>query len=147
MKFLLLACTGVLALAAAPGVWAGATLTRVEGSVRVNQGAEFVEAFEQLALQPGDRIMTLESGRAVVTFDDGCELDAGPNTMITVPATSTCAGGVARAQNIAPSGTEAVGASESSFNWRRALLIALPVAAAAAVVIHNRDDDEPTVSP
>jgi hypothetical protein len=124
---------------------AAATLTRIDGGVRVNQGVEFVEAFEQLALQTGDRIMTLEDGRAVVTFDDGCEIEAGPNTLITVPATSTCAGGVAPTQNIAPGGTEAVGAGGSS-NWRRVLFIALPVAAAAAVII-ERNNDDPTVSP
>ncbi len=124
---------------------AAATLTRVDGGVRVNQGAEFVEAYELLPLQTGDRIMTLQDGRVIVTFDDGCEIEAGPNTLITVPATSTCAGGVAPTQNIAPGGTEAVGAGGSS-NWRTALFIALPVAAAAAYLI-DRNNDEPTVSP
>ncbi len=140
----LLLCTLVLA-GLASTVQAAATLTRVTGGVRVNQGAEFVEAFEDLALQAGDRIMTLDDGRARITFDDGCDLEAGPNTMITVPETSTCAGGQAITQNIAPGSSEAVGATQS-FNWRRALLIALPVAAAVAIYEHNRDDD-PTVSP
>jgi hypothetical protein len=126
-------------------VHAAATLTRVDGGVRVNQGTEFVEAYELLPLQTGDRIMTLQDGRIIVTFDDGCEIEAGPNTLITVPDTSTCAGGIAPTQNIAPGGTEAVGAGGSS-NWRTALYIALPVAIAAAVII-ERNDDDPTVSP
>lgn len=144
MQRLLIVSSLVFSLGAAIPAFAAATLTLVEGGVKVNQGSEFVEAFEQLALQTGDRVMTLDNGRAVVTFDDGCEIEAGPNTLITVPSTSTCAGGVARTQNIAPGGTEAVGASSSS-NWRTALLIALPVAAAAAIILNQ--DDEPTVSP
>jgi hypothetical protein len=140
----LLMCSLVLA-GVGSAAQASATLTRVSGGVRVNQGVEFVEAFEELALRPGDRIMTLENGRARITFDDGCDLDAGPNTMVTIPETSTCAGGQALTQNIAPGSTEAVGAGQS-FNWRRALLIALPVAAGVAIYEHNRDDDA-TVSP
>ena len=134
----------LLLAGAAGAAQADATLSRIEGGVRVNQGNEFTTAFEQLALRAGDRVMTLADGKALITFDDGCEMEAGPNTLITVPSTSTCAGGVARAQNIAPGGSEAVGATGSP-NWRNALLIALPVVAAAAVILE--DDDSPTVSP
>jgi hypothetical protein len=126
-------------------VHAAATLTTLEGAVRVNQGKEFVAATLDLALNADDRIMTLDDGHAIVTFDDGCKLEAGPNTLITVPATSTCAGGIARTQNIAPGSTEVVGAGGSS-SWRTALLIAVPVIAAAAIIERN-NDDEPTVSP
>lgn len=139
----------IFALSATPALSADtvATLSRADGVVRVNQGSEFVTAVENIRLQPGDRIMTMDNGRAIITFLDGCELEAGPDTLITVPEVSTCKGGLARAQNIAPGGAEPVGA-ESSFNWRTALLIAIPVAAAAAVIIdHNDDDNTPTVSP
>jgi len=143
MKRSLIALAVALITAPAMQAQAVATLTRIDGGVRVNQGSEFVAAVEKQALQTNDRVMTLDNGHAVITFDDGCEIEAGPNTMITVPATSTCAGGVARTQNIAPGGTEAVGAGGSS-NWRTALLIALPVAGA---VYYLTDDDDPTVSP
>jgi len=138
------ACAVALILGPAISAQAAATLSRIQGGVRVNQGTEFVAAYDQLALQTGDRVMTLDDGKAQITFDDGCEIEAGPNTLITVPATSTCAGGVVPTQNIAPAGTEAVGAGSSS-NWRTALLIALPMAAAAVFIINN--DDDPSVSP
>lgn len=133
-------------LSAAVSAESVATLTRADGTVRVNQGSEFVAAVENIRLDAGDRIMTMADGRAIVTFADGCDLVAGPNTLITVPKVSTCAGGLARAQNIAPGTADPVGAS-ASFDWRRALLIGIPVAAAAAVIINNRNDDTPTVSP
>jgi hypothetical protein len=144
-----LAIAALCTLIAAPAIAADtvATLSRADGTVRVNQGSEFVDAVESLRLQAGDRIMTMSDGRAIVTFLDGCELEAGPNTLITVPELSTCAGGLARAQNIAPAAAEPVGAG-SGFNWRTALLIAIPVAGAAAVIIdNNNDDDSPSVSP
>ena len=144
MKRSLIAIAISLIFSTAIPAHAAATLKRVQGEVRVNQGTEFVAAYDQLALQTDDRVMTLDDGKAVIVFDDGCEIEMAPNTLVTVPETSTCAGGVARAQNIAPGGAEAVGAGSSS-NWRTALLIALPVAAAAVFIINN--DDEPTVSP
>lgn len=123
-----------------------ATLTRANGTVRVNQGSGFVDAAENLQLQADDRIMTMADGRALVTFVDGCELEAGPNTLITVPSLSTCAGGSAMTQNIAPGGGGPVGGG-GGFDWRRALLIAIPVGVGVAIYDNNKDDDGPSASP
>lgn len=143
-----LALFALIAMMTTP-TWAADTvarLSRADGTVRVNMGDEFVNAVENTALKAGDRIMTMDDGRAIITFNDGCDLQAGPNTLITLPAVSNCAGGLVRTQNIAPGGGEAVGASESS-GWRTALLIAIPVAGAAAVIINNRDDRRRPASP
>lgn len=139
-------------LAPVMAVQADATLTQIRGDVQVNQGAEFVAASEQMKLQPGDRLLTAAGGSARITFDDGCDLDAAPNTLITVPETSTCAGGAVLAQNIAPADAGAVGAGStgsagSAFPWRTTLLIALPVAAAAYLIIDDNNNNQPTVSP
>jgi len=141
----------VFALSLVPtmAVQAEATLTQIRGDVQVNQGSEFVAASEAMTLQPGDRVLTATDGSAHITFDDGCDLDAAPNTLITLPETSTCAGGALLAQNVAPTEAGAVGAGSASggFPWRTTLLILLPTAAAAYAIIDNNNNNQPTVSP
>ena len=117
--------------------------------MRANQGSEFVAASEGMVLKPGDRVMTLEDSSAVIEFDDGCDINASPNSLITLPEVSSCAGGVVLSQNVAPESVGAIGATAeaSSFNWGRALLVVVPAATAAIIIADHNNNRRPTVSP
>jgi hypothetical protein len=86
-----------------------ATMGAVSGDVKINQGSQFVEAQPGQAVNAGDRIMAMDHSAASITFSDGCRLDIGPDSLVTVPATSTCQGGVVQTQQIAPTNGDAVG--------------------------------------
>ena len=86
-----------------------ATLGNISGDVKINQGAEFVQAQPGLAVNAGDRIMVIEGGATSITFSDGCKMDISGGSLVTVPATSTCKGGQATNQQIAPANSDAVG--------------------------------------
>jgi hypothetical protein len=75
-----------------------ARLTFVEGSVMMNQGKQFVPAKPGTELIAGDRILALKTGRATVTFADGCEVLVKPGKLMTVTAKSVCSTGVAQGQ-------------------------------------------------
>jgi hypothetical protein len=87
-----------------------ATLGGQQGTVLVNQGEEFITASEAQALVPGDRVMVMEGGSAVITFTDGCALALEAGSLVVVPAASTCSGAVAAVETIGPSYAQAVGA-------------------------------------
>jgi len=86
-----------------------ATMGEVSGDVKINQGTQFVDAQPGQAVNAGDRIMAMEHSATSITFSDGCKMDINGGTLVTVPATSTCKGGVAQTQQIAPANADAVG--------------------------------------
>ena len=93
-----------------------ATLTAQQGTVLVNQGDEFVTATDAQALLAGDRVMVMEGGSAEITFTDGCVLPLESGSLVDVPELSTCAGAVAKVQNLGPSYAQAVGSRASDRN-------------------------------
>lgn len=149
MNRLTSAIAAMLILCPAVAVRADATLAELQGDVRVNQGSEFVAASDQMVLKPGDRVMTLQDSSAVIKFDDGCDINAAPNSLITLPEISSCAGGVVLTQNVAPGSVGAIGAGAeaSSFNWGRALMVVVPAATAAIIIADHNGNRRPTVSP
>lgn len=106
------------ALVAAPAFAADsvATLSAQQGTVLVNQGDEFVTATDAQALLAGDRVMVMEGGSAEITFTDGCVLPLVSGSLVDVPEVSTCAGAVAKVQNLGPSYAQAVGSRASARN-------------------------------
>ncbi|HEX4854369.1 hypothetical protein [Arenimonas sp.] len=106
------------ALVAAPAFAADsvATLSAQQGTVLVNQGDEFVTATDAQALLAGDRVMVMEGGSAEITFTDGCVLPLASGSLVDVPEVSTCAGAVAKVQNLGPSYAQAVGSRASARN-------------------------------
>jgi hypothetical protein len=86
-----------------------ATMGGILGDVKINQGTQFVEAQAGQAVNAGDRIMAMEGSSASITYSDGCVLQISGGSLVTVPATSTCKGGVAQSQQIAPGNGDAVG--------------------------------------
>ena len=117
-----------------------ATASVVKGTVAVNHGNKFVPLDSGQALMPGDRVMAGQLGSATVTFSDGCVLQVSAMTMITVPATSTCAGGIAQVQRVAPSSTGAIGASRG-VDWAAFWTIVGPIAAIDYWLIHEYPDE------
>ena len=81
-----------------------ATLRSAEGTVMVNQGERYVTAAAGMTLSPGDRVMVMAGSKAEIRFGDGCSLPLGANVVTSIPAQSTCAGGVAAAVLIACEG-------------------------------------------
>lgn len=125
------------AVAAAPA----ATLSSQEGVVMVNQGQEFVTATDAQTLQPGDSIMVMEGGSAVLQFADGCQLPLESGSMVVVPAQSTCAGAIADVRRIGPSYAQVVGNNTNS--WEVAEWAILGGVMVVVGVIAANDDDEP----
>lgn len=71
----------------------------------VNQGKQFVAVQPGHTLAAGDRVMVMQGGSAVLRFSDGCDVTLSGGSVVTVPETSTCAGGkmnVTRLANEAP---------------------------------------------
>lgn len=122
-----------------------ASATRVAGPVQVNQGEQFLPLRAGQTVDEGDRVMALRSGTATLTFKDGCTLTIEPESIIVVPAVSTCAGGVVTVQATAPAGSQAVGAASSGgVNWSGAALQTAVVVAGAAYMLSEDEegDDE-----
>ena len=86
-----------------------ATLDEMSGDVKINQGSQFVEARLGQEVNARDRIMAMERADASIRYHDGCELDIHAGTLVTVPATSPCKGGVPLVQQLAPANAGAVG--------------------------------------
>lgn len=147
----LFATVGALALFALPAIaqeTMDATASAVNGTVQVNTGEQFQPLQSGQALRPGDRVMATGSGSATISFSDGCTLTVEPGTMVTVPAVSTCAGGVVAAQSIAPASGKAVGSSAAysgGVDWTGVWIIAGTVLVGGAVMFN--EDEKNTVSP
>lgn len=112
-------------------------LVVIEGSVMLNQGERFADAVVDTPTREGDRIMAMESSRAVVKFSDGCDLEVEAGTIVTVPETSPCAGAVVTVEKVAP--TTAV-ASTGNTLLRPAILI--PAAIVGACLAIDGGDDK-----
>ena len=122
------------------------TATQVEGSVQVNTGNGFAPLREDQVLQPGDRVMAMGGGEATLTFSDGCKLEVEEETIVTVPEESTCTGGIATVQTIAPASTGAVGGTAAGgVDWKGFWTIAGIVIIGDAILF--AEDDGDTVSP
>ena len=122
------------------------TANEVEGAIQVNRGDGFVPLREGDVLKPGDRVMAMNNGGAELKFSDGCELEVEEETIVTVPDRSTCAGGVAIVQNIAPGGPGAVGGSAAGgVDWKGFWTIAGIVIVGDAILFAEEEND--TASP
>lgn len=124
-----------------------ATLGHIDGTVMVNQGERYVTATEGMALSPGDRVMVMAASKADVVFSgDHCSLPLGANVVTSIPAQSTCAGGVADVRKYGPSYAQALGdtppppppeKSDDDDNHKMAFILA---GVAAGVVIACEGD-------
>jgi len=124
---------------------ATATITSANGGVMVNQGNGFVSAQVGQVLNTGDRVMVPAGASSSLSFDDGCALNLQPDTLVTIPAMSTCAGGQVVTQRVTPAGSTAVGtrpyAEDSWLGWSAIGGIVL----ITAYMISRDDDDDDEV--
>ena len=139
-----------LLLATGASAQSVAVIDQIEGAVTINQGEQFVAAIPGQAVNANDRVMASDGASAVVRFTDGCDLYIEQNTLVTIPSTSTCAGGVALLQSIAPSGGSVVGGAAVSTGGGSTLgtigWVAGGVLLAAGIYDLVEDDDD-TASP
>jgi hypothetical protein len=72
-----------------------ATLTSIQGQVRVNSGSGFHQVSQMEEVAPGTSIMVSSGGSAEVLYSDGCRMPAEPGLVVTVAPISPCAQGQA----------------------------------------------------
>jgi hypothetical protein len=77
-------------------------VARINGIAIVSQGAQYVKAHEGMPLYPGDRLMVMDGGSAIVAFTDGCHHSIGDNEILTIGPTSTCASDGAGIDKVKP---------------------------------------------
>jgi hypothetical protein len=77
-----------------------ARLRKVEGNVLVSQESGLASAEEAQRLDERSRVITTASAKAIVTYDDGCEVELGPNQRLEIRSDQACAERVAQAETI-----------------------------------------------
>lgn len=106
-------------------------ILKFQGKVSANRGDGFVPALKKMSLKPGDRLMVQAKSKAWVKFDDDCEYEIEENRIVTIPERSTCAGGVPLVQNLAPTGSGAIGAAGAAAGgnggWAWAIVAAIDI--------------------
>lgn len=68
----------------------GAVLSRIQGTVLVNQGTTYVTAREGMKLNLGDQLMVMDGGKAVVDYADGCNFKMKDNAVLRITDQSAC---------------------------------------------------------
>lgn len=108
---------GALCAAAAPAAEqndAVAKLSKTNGKVMVNQGKQFVPGVVNAPLLKGDKVLAMENSSALITYDDGCVTTVDPGTVVTVPDTSPCKGGIVQVQSANAGQSGALGSTQGS---------------------------------
>lgn len=94
--------TGLFGLVTVQAAAPEGVLGEVQGIVLVSQGGTYTAAHSGMTLSLGVRVLTLESGSAVVTQADGCVTRLDPNSLFMLNSPSVCQGGEAALQRIGP---------------------------------------------
>jgi hypothetical protein len=95
-----------------------AVVSKIEGNAVASQGERYVTVHDGMRLVEGDRLMVLEGGQAVVTFNDGCRLDLPEMAILSVQAGSICALNGVGVYQPAPESGVASGTPPNP-SWRR----------------------------
>ena len=77
-----------------------ARLRQVEGNVLVSQESGLASAEEALRLDEFSRVITTANAKAVVVYDDGCEVALEPNQRLEIRTDKVCKERVAQAETI-----------------------------------------------
>ena len=77
-----------------------ATLKSVEGNVLVSQETGLASADAKARLGEGSRVITTANAKAVVAYDDGCEVKVDPNQRLEIDADKPCRERVVQADSI-----------------------------------------------
>lgn len=139
-----LTAVGGTAIAAEPV----ASLARIDGTVLVNQGQQYITGKEGTALRPGDRIMAMSTGSAVIKFTDGCTYKLDDDEVLTIGETSTCKADKVAKKEIGPY-YAALGTDVAPLGTAPASTpaIAAGVVGVLAAIDPGNDDDRQPQSP
>lgn len=77
-----------------------ARLRHVEGNVLVSKEAGLASADEALRLDDRSRVITTANAKAIVAYDDGCEVTLEPNQRLEIRTDKVCAERLAQAETI-----------------------------------------------
>lgn len=117
------------------------TLQDVEGTVLIKQGEESVPAVEGQAVRKSQEVLVTEGAKAMLVFNDGCDISLDAEELYKVPGNSPCATLWWAAP--AAAGVICAGAHASNSNNSRNIAVAgLLVGGALAGVGHNRESDQ-----
>ena len=119
-----------------------ARLDSVEGSVLVGGATGLVSGTKGLVLKEGTRVLTTAKGRAVVKFDDGCEVRLEPNQRYVVSREQACEMRILMVQGTGPTPlpppANPVAAAALSGNLEAAAAVG---AVGVGVALWNRRDE------
>lgn len=73
-----------------------AVLRQPQGRVFVSQGKVMAPAREGMALQAGNRVITVAGGRVEIAYPDGCVVALPENSLLAIKGTDQCRLGQAR---------------------------------------------------
>jgi hypothetical protein len=72
-----------------------AVISSSAGKVLVNKGKGFAPASGMLSLNVGDSVMVGKGSSAVISYNEGCSVNAAASSVLTVSETAPCAAGQA----------------------------------------------------
>ena len=123
-------------------------LSQMQSPVMVNQGDAYVPAEAGMQLNPGDQIIVLQGGQALVNYASGCRVELAGNEMLRVAAEDACSAPALAAVNaqLAPQqssgGSSTVGGGGSAVVNTAGLIATVGVAGYAAYEISDDDNDD-----
>ena len=121
-----------------------AMLHDIAGNALVSKESGLGAGAEGLRLAPGTRVITTSRSRAVVVYDDGCEVKLDENERFEVETGKPCAALVAMVQPMIAAPAAVAGATAGAASAYAIALPALGVAGVAA--LRSRRESQP-VSP
>ncbi|HYC36832.1 MAG TPA: hypothetical protein VEC19_10445 [Usitatibacter sp.] len=103
-----------------------AQLRNVEGNVLLSQETGLASGDEAARVREGWRVITTAKSKAVVVFDDGCEVELKENQRLEIDTTRECKLRVTQAQSILlePGGMAAAAASAGATGGAAAAILA-----------------------
>ena len=126
----------------------GTVLSQMQSPVMINQGDAYVPAEAGMQLNPGDQLIVLQGGQALVNYASGCRVELGGNEVLRVAAEDACSAPAVAAVNAqvspqggAGGGSTAGGAAGGAAMNTVGLIAAIGVAGYAAYEISDDDDD------
>ena len=138
-----LAAIAAFALSA-PVLAATATLSQASPGVLVNLGEQFQPGRPGQVLGTGDRVMVPGGGAAILTFEDGCQSQLQPDTLVTIPETSPCQGGQLVTQQVTPNAPTRVGTRPHPGESWKIWSVVVPL---VLILWGHDEDDDDTESP
>ena len=115
-----------------------AQVSSFQGALAIEQDGRTVALTSATSLKAGDRIVSMEDGKAQIKFADGCAVMVQPNAVTTVGETSPCA-----ASGLVSSGNPMDLGENSTFVWGGLAFIAALALFYTAII----DDNHNSISP